>query len=122
MHTFSVGEGQFKLTAYVIPLDEGLTITLAGGKSHVGSTVMSIPRPSLADPQVTSCTSSVLNQLGHKDDSLALLFAEAICIKFKIPVVATAGVHIHEACKEDVQLVLSNAQKLLEIVLDALSF
>ena len=55
---------------------EDLLLCLSGGtRPHLGCVVMASPRPSLADPEKRSATSSVLNLPGHKDEALCRALA-----------------------------------------------
>ena len=64
------------------PVGEDILIVIRGGdKPHIGSCVLSVPRPSLADNKKISCTSSVLNVTGHKDENICRLVAESFCKK-----------------------------------------
>lgn len=61
----------------VIPMGKDYTLAVYGGDTpHVGSVVLSIARPSLAGEGI-GVTSSVLSGVGHKDEAIARLFAEA---------------------------------------------
>ena len=67
---------------------EDLSVLVYGGEhAHIGCTVLSIPRPSLTDSQKTSCTSSVLNVTGHKDEIICRYLSEVIkmCIRDRHP-------------------------------------
>ena len=67
-----------KLTCQVIPMGKDYTVTVCGGSlPHVGSVVMAQARLSLTGSG-TSATSSVLNCVGHKDETIARMFAEKI--------------------------------------------
>ncbi|MDN5302141.1 MAG: hypothetical protein PWQ60_1655 [Thermoanaerobacteraceae bacterium] len=98
------GEGKFSLEAVVTVTQEGVNIYLGGGeRPHIGSVAVSQPRSSLKGDGGISCTTSVLNLLGHKDDCLAVPMAEELCRRLKQTVVVTAGVHIDNATAEDIQ-------------------
>lgn len=75
-------------------LGTDLLAVLCGGTEHVGCVVLALPRPSLADPQYTSCTSSVINRTGHKDEILCRMVAERLCIRFEAAVACTGGIHV----------------------------
>jgi hypothetical protein len=56
-----------------------LLVYIWGGDApHIGAVAMAQPRPSLADPKVTSSTASVFTYVGHKEDDLAKWAAEKI--------------------------------------------
>lgn len=98
------GEGKFSLEAVVTVTKEGINVYLGGGeKPHIGTVALSQPRPSLKGDGSVSCTTSVLNLLGHKDDGLAVPLAEELCKTLKQTIVVTAGVHIENATIEDIK-------------------
>ena len=73
---------------------EDLSVLVYGGEhAHIGCTVLSIPRPSLTDSQKTSCTSSVLNVTGHKDEIICRYLSEVITCKYNRTTVCSGGFH-----------------------------
>ena len=81
-----------------------------GDRPHIGSTVQSVPRPSLTGDGHCSATSSVLNLTGHKDEALCRYLAELVCSSLETVVVCTGGVHVDSASKEQ----LLEIQKVVE--------
>ena len=58
-------------------LGEDYHILLSGGeRSHIGCTVLAVPRPSLDGSGKMSSTASVLNVMGHKDEEVCRYLAE----------------------------------------------
>lgn len=97
----SAGSGKFLMEVSIALSAGGISIYLCGGeRPHIGTTVLAEPRKSLSG-EGFSCTSSVLNLCGHKDDVLARDMAEAFCIRFQLPVCVCAGVHIDDATEEE---------------------
>ncbi|MCD8007257.1 MAG: hypothetical protein LUF29_09930 [Oscillospiraceae bacterium] len=77
---------------------------------HIGSVCMSVARPSLTGNGI-SATTSVLNCIGHKEESIARSFSEAVAIRNNCTAVCSCGIHldgitpemiseIQEACEE----------------------
>ncbi len=97
---YIVKEEHFALEASIAVSCGGISIYLCGGdRPHIGTAVLAEPRKSLTG-QGWSCTSSVLNFCGHKDEDFARVLAETVCRKFRLPVNVCAGVHIDCATKE----------------------
>lgn len=118
MDLFRAGTGKYQVTAKVIVLDSGINITLSGGEySHIGSVVIALPRPSLADAAVISVTSSVFNMVGHKDEEVARPAAEKIAVCLNQPVVITAGMHIDKATAEDIEVLLRNTRLIIDRII-----
>ncbi|MBB6216094.1 hypothetical protein HNQ80_002193 [Anaerosolibacter carboniphilus] len=98
------GEGSLCLKSSIVKTQDGIHIYVGGGeKAHIGTTVISQPRPSLKGDGRTSCTTSVFNILGHKDDEIAIPIAEEICKYFNETTVVTAGIHIGQATAQDIE-------------------
>ncbi|MDR7868648.1 MAG: hypothetical protein RIN56_17790 [Sporomusaceae bacterium] len=111
--TEEVADGRYSLHAVLVTTADGISIYLGGGESpHIGTVVISQPRPSLRGDGQISCTTSVFNLIAHKDDSLAIPLAEELCKKHKQVVVVTAGVHIDNAEENDIARLGRNSAAL----------
>lgn len=108
------------VTLEVRSLGQDLLAILTGGAEHIGCTVLAIPRPSLADPVQMSCTSSVLNCVGHKDESPCRKVAEALCCRTGATVVCTGGLHVDGAGPEQLRCFQDLVDQVLKEVLAAL--
>ena len=82
-----------RINIAVDSIGDDLCITVQGGKSHIGCTVLAIPRESLTGEGI-SCTSSVINVSGHKDEEICRYVAEKAAAKYNVAVVCTGGIHI----------------------------
>lgn len=109
----AVGRGRYRVEAEARRIGRDVVIIIWGGtKPHIGSIAVALPRPSLADPQKMSATSSVFNLVGHKDDLVARMFAEKIAAALRHNTVATAGIHIDNIEKEGIRKFLVNCEQL----------
>jgi hypothetical protein len=116
-----IDDGKYSVEAVLIRTDDGYLLYVGGGeKSHIGTIVICQPRPSKTDSGCISCTTSVINRLSHKDDSVIVPAAEAICKKTNSTVAAAGGLHLDDAASEDIKRLTDNmfllADKLLEKV------
>ncbi|MCD7812865.1 MAG: hypothetical protein LUH20_02205 [Lachnospiraceae bacterium] len=101
----------------VIPMGRDYTICVRDAKGgHVGSTVMSIARQSLTGEGI-SATSSVLNRVGHKDDEVARMLAEAVAIQKNCTVVCTCGIHLDGITPDQIQEILDACGELEQMIL-----
>ena len=98
--------------------DEVHTGTVGGGRSHIGSVAIAQPRPSLRGDGSVSCTCSVWNQPGHKDEAVARPVAERLCRALNTVVVVTAGVHLPGADAARIEAVERLAEELAEKLLE----
>ncbi|MGI6486071.1 MAG: hypothetical protein GX759_01350 [Thermoanaerobacterales bacterium] len=112
------GEERHEMKAVASITKDGINVYVGGGeKAHIGSIVISKPRPSLKGDGSISCTTSVHNLVGHKDDGIAVPMAESICKRTGRVVVVTAGIHIEGAMQEDIRIFKENGVKLTEKLL-----
>ena len=110
--------GGYSITCDVIPMGRDYTLAVYGGDTpHVGSVVMSTARPSLTG-EGTGVTSSVLTGLGHKDDVVAKLFAEAVAKKKNCTVVCACGIHVDHMEAAQIEIVKQKCMELLQKVLE----
>lgn len=104
----------------VIPMGRDITLAVYGGDTpHVGSVVMATARPSLSGEGL-SATSSVLNGLGHKDEAVGRLFAEAVAKAKNCTAVCACGIHVDAITHDQLELVRVCCERLLRRVLGAL--
>jgi hypothetical protein len=98
-----------------------LLVYIWGGDApHIGAVAMAQPRPSLADPKVTSSTASVFTYVGHKEDDLAKWAAEKISAALEAKVVVTAGIHWDDLDQAGIKTVLANSEQLVQLLIDQL--
>ena len=108
------GYGKYKIILNTARSGKDLTVIVYGGeKPHIGAVAISIPRPSLKDPQKTSTSTSVITLVGHKEDDLAKNIAEEITRITKNITIAIVGLHIEKASLRDIEILILNTQKLV---------
>jgi hypothetical protein len=109
------------IEAEAVWIGPDLLVYIWGGEApHIGAVAMAQPRPSLADPKVTSSTASVFTYVGHKEDALAKWAAEKISAALKAKVVVTAGIHWDGLDQAGIKTVLSNSEQLVQQLIDQL--
>lgn len=118
---FISGKGKHQVQLLATLTGEGMILSLLGGeKPHVGAVVLSIPRPSLAQPNRLSCNSIVVPMLGHKDDEIAKPLAEELAKISAQPVAIVAGLHIKHATAQDIALLVQNSWQACEMLIKEL--
>lgn len=101
---YSVSKDDFTVTLTVTQLGKDYAALLSGGKAaSLGCVVTSIPRPSLTDPDLISCTSSVLNFVSCLDEDICRFVAESLCCHFKTRVACVGGVEITDFSQEHME-------------------
>ena len=99
------GEGKYKVWLEKKELDNDLIFILGGGeKSHIGGIVVAEPGKK----------TQVIRRGNHYDYIVLKPIAEAACKKYKKIVSAIGGVHIDNASKEEIKIIVSNCEKLIE--------
>lgn len=108
------GQGKYEVTLQAIKSGGDLTVIIHGGeKPHIGAIAVSIPRPSLKNVAIMSATTSVITLVGHKEDDLAKEIAEDITKITHRTTVVIAGLHIEQASSKDIDILISNVNKLV---------
>ena len=114
--------GEYDLEAYGRFVGNSLLIAIWGGeRPHIGAVAVAQPRPSLKDPKMTSASVSVICLLGHKEDDIAKACSEVLSSALNADVVVTAGIHWDNLNANDINKVISNAEILLDLILERIS-
>ena len=101
-------------------IGDDLLVWLYGGeKGHIGSCILSIPRPSLDREDEVSCTSSVLNVVGNKDEEVGREAAEIISKKKKKKVMLVCGIHYDDLTDSDIKEIRNICRRLVQKFLEA---
>lgn len=100
----------------VVPSGNDCTITINGGKAHVGCVALAIPRPSLTGEGM-SATVSVLNRTGHMDDAIACAVAKRIASARNCTVACSCGIHVDQASAETITQIRNVVPAIVEDIL-----
>ena len=101
------GDGKYKVWLEEKNIGEDKVYILGGGeKTHIGGMVICEPSK---EPQA-------IRLEGHYDDIVLKPIAEAACKKFNTKVVAIGGVHIDNATKKEIDLLVTNCKRLVECI------
>jgi hypothetical protein len=96
-------------------IGEDMLVAMWGGtRPHIGAVSLAQPRPSLADPERTSATASVLARLGHKDDEVAKMVSEHLAASLVKNVVVTVGIHWDYLPPEAIEEIVANCRELAD--------
>lgn len=115
----STPEGEFPIHSLSVLVGEDLLTCLWGGTDpHIGAVAVALPRPSIADPQTTSSTSSVFTVLGHKEDAVVKLMSERLSSRLNKSVVVTAGIHWDHLDADGIARIMDNCRWLAEQIAD----
>lgn len=103
-----------KLYLEVKEIGDDLLLMVSGGKAHIGCVAVAIPRPSLRENGGSSCTSSVFNLTGHKDEEICRRLAEAYCKMTGKLAVCTGGVHAAHMQPPQIQELINEVDTFIE--------
>lgn len=98
----------------IFPVGEDLSVLLYGGdKPHIGCTVLAVPRLSLSGDGSVSCTSSVINLTGHKDEQICRYTAETLCKNYQAAVSCTGGFHVDGITSDQIRELMEKLDVIL---------
>jgi len=97
------GRGKYKVWLQRHDIGDDLVFFLGGGeRSHIGGVVIAEPEKKIKAIRLT----------GHYDDMVLQPIAEAAYKKYKKKVVAVGGVHVDNATKQEIDILVENCKKL----------
>jgi hypothetical protein len=103
MSRHTVGEGKHTVFFEKHHLDEDIILIVGGGqRSHVGGVVICEPEKPM----------QVLGLSGHCDMTVLKPLAIAACKKYRRRVTVLGGIHIDDASKEDIKIVVEHCKQL----------
>ena len=101
------GRGKYKVWLQRHPVGDDLVFVLGGGERvHIGGVVVAEPGKKV----------HAIRLNGHYDDIVLKPIADAACKKYQTKVVAVGGVHVENATKEEIALLVENCKKLVKKV------
>jgi len=101
------GEGKHKIWLKSFEIGQDILYILGGGeKPHIGGTVLCEPGKK---PQTISLKH-------HRDIEVLEPLAKTACKKLNKTVVAVGGIHIDNASKKDIEIILENCRELISCI------
>jgi len=99
------GEGKYKVWLEEKKVGNDILYILGGGeRTHIGGIVFCEPNKE----------SQVIRIEGHYDDIVLKPIAEVACKKYKKKVVAVGGVHVDNATKDEIEILVRNCNDLIK--------
>lgn len=106
----SYGEDRYIINLTAVITRDGISVILNGGeKPHVGGSALSVPRPGNNKGKI-NCDTWITPRPGHRDSEVAALVSRLICINTGMTVAVIAGIHINQAQKEEIDLLIENSR------------
>jgi hypothetical protein len=101
------GEGKYKVFLEKKKLDCNIVYILGGGeRSHIGGIVICEPGK---EP-------NSIRLEGHYDDVVLKPIAEEACEKYQTTIVAVGGVHVDNASKQEIDILVKNCKELIKYI------
>ncbi|MDK2822422.1 MAG: gallate decarboxylase subunit [Clostridia bacterium] len=108
------GENRYLIKLKATITSDGIIIIVGGGeKPHVGAAVMALPTPSGYEIKEVSAPQ-------HKDAVAFKPMAQLICQAAGEKVVIVGGIHIDNATKEEIDILLNYSLKAAQILIEKL--
>jgi hypothetical protein len=99
-------------------MGEDLCLMLSGGEQeHIGAVALAQPRPSLADPDRTSATASVLTLPGHKEAMIARELALKVAATLHVAVCVVCGIHVPDPTPDMLDALVAASHGLVDAFL-----
>ena len=101
------GEGKYKVFLEKRELDRNIVYILGGGeRSHIGGIAICEPgkKP------------NTIRLEGHYDDVVLKPIAKEACKKYKTTIVVLGGVHIDNASKREIDILVKNCKELIKYI------
>jgi hypothetical protein len=115
-------KGRIKINLKALAIGQDLCVIITGGnKPHLGCVALSVPRPGLADPKVSSSTTSVLNLTGHKDDEAARRVSHLLSSRLNKNVAVICGIHVENITPEEIKITFDLLKKLSQTLINNLT-
>lgn len=113
----SWGEGRYIINMTAVITRDGISVILTGGeKPHVGGSALSVPRPGENAGKI-NCDTWITPRPGHRDSELAALVSRLLCIHTGMTVAVIAGIHIDQASREEIELLIENSRETARLLL-----
>ncbi len=120
MRCFCVSRPGFSISAQAIRAGQDLTVVISGGsRPHIGCVCLAVPRPSLREGGGMRATVSTINVTGHKDDEIAVRFAQTLAAAGCCVCAVSCGIHLDGLTDADLRQILDAAQELLQQLVQA---
>lgn len=117
--SLNAGEGKYKVCLHALFCGKDASVCIFGGDMpHIGAVAVAVPRKSLTGDGSDSASASVICITGHKEDEMARLVALRLSSKWLCNVTVSAGIHIHDAKKDDIAILNRNIEELMENLIE----
>ena len=108
LQKYATTQGRITLHVELQEIGRDIMCLLTGGAAHIGATALATPNTQTVDQVL------LLELAKHREGELAKLFALTLAKYFNCTVQATVGIHYDNITQDEIALVLSLSQTLLQ--------
>ncbi len=116
----TVLDEKIKLYWGYVVLDKDVVVIITGGKEHIGAVGISIPRPSLKDPNKISSSTSVFTRISHKEDEVVKRVGDKISSKTNRFTTVIAGIHFDNLSEKEIKEIVSKCDEIADYIIEEL--
>lgn len=110
-------EGRIEVTAEMRTIGKDCCLLVYGGDApHIGAVAVAQRTRRHVDPNQFATTPSLIGISGHKEYDLAKDLAVRACDALEKTVVCTCGIHVDQATKEEIQIIIRLAQEVVDTI------
>ena len=115
--TVSYGVALRKVLAEARFVGSELLVVVNNDNAHIGAVALAE-----YDDQTGRASTSVLTRVSHKDDVVAVSAAYHLAKAMRRSVCVVAGIHIDNACAEDIEVTQQNAETAVKMLVERVSW
>ena len=112
-HIVVAAQGKYQIELRAIRCGVDYSVTICGGeRNHVGAVVLGCCESDINGSENRGATVSVLCAFRHRDDEVARWAAKYLATELKCNISVSAGVHVDNASREDIECLLENCREV----------
>ena len=121
MQEFATTVAGFPLRLRCARMGDDFCLILSGGaREHIGAAAVAQPRPSLADPALTSATASVITLLGHQEDILVRALSLKVAATLNAAACVVCGIRMPHPTPALLEETIAASHRLVDDFLAAM--
>jgi len=83
----------------------------------LGAVALSIVRPSIANPNINSASTSILTVIGHKEDVIVRKVGHSLASKVGKNVVVSCGIHVENITREEIIIINNMVDEMIQEII-----
>ena len=107
MNEYDIGDNETRLHLKINQINDDLDVTITGGVEHIGCVGV-----------VSSNSYNIIRLANHCEDEIVLPIVKKLSKNSDKTIVIKAGIHIDNITKKQIDEILQNNEKILDILMD----